>query len=299
MKVFVIVTSFNEPETIGKAVEQIIGPNRDLWPLIQLLVIAPDQSTLKVAEEVCQKYSFENFKLIKDPGQGKPAALNIAVGTITNSGASNQPDDLLILTDGDIYLEDDAIKKLLNQFADPHKEAVGGHPVSADSRTNMFGYFSHLFCSAAHLNRQKDPAIPMSGYLYAIRTSVLAKIFPLPEVVRAEDAYISQKLLFLGSKFTYASDAVVYVKFPKNFTDWFKQKTRSLGGNVQASMSARSILQDFRMMFFPLFFAKSLKELLWSLLLYPLRLLLWIRIYFNHFLKRYKSGAWERIESSK
>lgn len=306
--IYVVLTSFNEPLTIGRAVEQIICPNKDLWPILQLIVVAPDERTLEVTENVCQRYKFERLRLIKDLGQGKPMALNLVVETITNGGLGTSIDDLLIFTDGDVYLGNDAIKNLLKTT---DCGGVGGHPVSVDSRQNMFGYFSHLFCEAAHVRRLKDANVPMSGYLYAIRGDLLSQIFPIPAQIRAEDAYISQKILALGHKISYASDALVYVKFPKNLSDWYKQKTRSLGGNVQVGLlryalvppngasPSRSITQDLRMVFFPLSFAKSLKEFYWSLLLYPLRLFLWMKIYYNHALKRYKSGVWDRIESSK
>lgn len=313
MKLYVIVTSFNEPATIGKAVEQILCPNRDLWASLQLVIVAPDQSTLEVAEKVCQKYKFEDYRLITDPGSGKPVAFNIAVEAIRNDGVGRSLDDLIIFTDGDVYLRDDAIKNLLKNTV---TGGVGGHPVSEDSRQNMFGYFSHLFCKAAHVSRLKNPqTVPMSGYLYTIKGALLSQIFPIPAQIRAEDAYISQKMLSLGYKIDYAPGALVYVKFPKNLGDWYKQKTRSLGGNVQlgllrslaprndglndASPTSRNITQDLRMILFPLLFAKSSKEFFWSLLLYPLRLFLWVKIYCNHALKRYKPGAWDRIESSK
>lgn len=297
MKLYVIVTSFNEPATIGKAVEQILCPNRDLWASLQLVIVAPDQSTLEVAEKVCQKYKFEDYRLITDPGSGKPVAFNIAVEAIRNDGVGRSLDDLIIFTDGDVYLGDDAIKNLLKNTV---TGGVGGHPVSEDSRQNMFGYFSHLFCKAAHVSRLKNPqTVPMSGYLYTIKGALLSQIFPIPAQIRAEDAYISQKITELGYKIAYAPNALVCVKFPKNLGDWYKQKTRSLGGNVQVNTSVRSVIQDLQMLFFPLLFAKSPKEFFWSLLLYPLRLFLWVRIYYNHALKRYKAGAWDRIESSK
>ena len=307
MTIYIIITSFNEPATIGKAVEQIICPNRDLWPYLRIVVVAPDELTLKGAEKVCQKCRFENVRLIQDFGRGKPTALNIAVETITKGGIGTSSDDLLILTDGDVYLENNAIKNLLKHFDDSAMGGAGGHPVSVDSRQNMFGYFSHLFCKAAHVRRLKTIDIPMGGYLYVIRGDLLNQVFPIPAQIRAEDAYISQKILSLGYRIAYAPNALVYVKFPKNLSDWYKQKTRSLGGNVQlsdlplpsSSLPSRSITQDLRMLFFPLLFAKSSEELFWSLLLYPLRFLLWVKIYYNHILRRYKSGAWDRIESSK
>lgn len=412
MQLFVIITSYKEEVTIGRAVEQIICPNTDLWPVLSLFITSPDQPTLKKAEEVCQKHGFKNFHMIQDYGQGKASALNLAVETITKSYAVNPVYDLLILTDGDMYVANDAIKNLLIPFTSVDYKAsggilntvnsvtleksagsytaevagVGGHPVSLDSRTNMFGYFSHLFCEAAHVRRLKNrqqfnnkpentgndldqaqtnsqdelkygvdackPAdfVPMSGYLYAIK--FVDGLFPIPPNVRAEDAYISKKLVDLGYLIGYAPEALAYVRFPKNFSDWVKQKTRSLGGNVQLAgvgyrhssvlakgfklrllhtpskeegsnhielsslpstvqdtkmlgikalnrKTSRSIKQDLAMLFFPLTFAKTPKEFVWSLVLYPLRLYLWLKIYFNHIFNRYPTGMWERIESTK
>lgn len=358
MTLFVILTSYKEEITVGKAIEQIICPNKDLWPNLKLIITAPDNPTLKKAEEVCQSIGFDNFRLLQDAGQGKACALNLAVETITKEHAVTKEEDLLIFTDGDMYIADDAIKNLLKAIGNrehtaieidslsnkqPKLGGVGGHPVSLDDRNTMFGYFSHLFCEAAHKRRLNKvnknstrfiatsgfvqnvlpsvlsnvipkvicnvarPYTPMSGYLYAIRP--VDGIFPIPPEIRAEDAYISQKLVDLGYTIAYAPNALAYVKFPKNLDDWFKQKTRSLGGNVQLlsiksksttkPCKTRSIFQDLQMVLFPLFFARNFKEFIWSLALYPLRLLLWLKIYFNHAFSRYKSGMWERIESSK
>lgn len=297
MHIHVVVTSFNEPATIGKAVEQILLPNRQLWPVLQLVVVAPDQPTLQAAQAACQLSGFDRVRLVKDAGTGKPAALNLAVETITKAGVGTGQDDLLILTDGDVYLQADALRKLVAGCGT--NGMIGGHPVSVDARTSMFGYYSQLFCQAAHVRRLQDASVPMSGYLYAVRADLLNKIFPIPEHVRAEDAYISNKLRALGYTGAYVPDALVYVKFPKTVADWYKQKTRSLGGNVQVSRRTRSIGQDLRLIFFPLRFATSPKELMWSIALYPLRLVLWVRIYFNALFNRYSTGLWARVESSK
>lgn len=304
MQLFVIITSYREESTIGQAVEQIICPNKGLWSQLSLFITSPDDPTLKKAEEVCQSVGFQNYRMLKDTGAGKASALNLAVKTITTEYSVSPKEDLIILTDGDMYMANDAIKNLLNRLQDD-LGGVGGHPVSLDSRASMFGYFSWLFCEAAHQRRLADRSIPMSGYLYAFR--LVDGLFPIPPTLRAEDAYISQKLVAQGFTYAYAPDALAYVKFPKNLSDWYKQKTRSLGGNIQlksfkstkAYAKDRSILQDLRMAFFPVTFAKTPKELWWSFVLYPLRLVLWLKIYVNHVLNRYASGMWERIESSK
>lgn len=297
MDIFVLITSYKEEVTIGKAVEQVIKPNKDLWDHLWLYVTSPDEPTLKKAEEVCQKVGYKNFRLISDPGEGKAVAMNTAVSAISKEHAINNGEDILIMTDGDMYISDNAIKSLVQALSIQKSDGVGGHPVSEDNRNSMFGFYSHLFCEAAHFKRLKDKNVPMSGYLYAVTD--WQGIFPIPNQLRAEDAYISHKLQESGRSISYCPEALAYVKFPKNMSDWFKQKTRSLGGNVQVSTSTRSAGQDLGMLLFPITFAKTPREVLWAMCLYPLRLVLWIRIYFNHVFNRYGTGMWERIESSK
>ena len=349
----VLITSYKEPETIKKAVHAVINQQYStLSPSqIEIIVVAPDDETLISAREAFEsstkqenqlpqskdhdillsrenthsdpstkvggisldnKSGKPNFLTIKDLGQGKPVALNLAVPQALG--------EILLLTDGDMYIGKSSLEEIWGHFANPRVFGVSGHPVSNDSRNNQFGYYSHLFCEAAHQKRLIDPRTPMSGYLYAFRNPFLYKqkmswekamdvknmshektimdIFPIPKEIRAEDAYISTKIQESGYKTDYEPKALAYVKFPKNLDDWIKQKTRSLGGNVQVKHK-RNIFEDLGMALFPIKFAKTPKELTWSLSLYPIRLYLWLKIYLNHFTHNYKPGRWERIESSK
>ena len=101
----------------------------------------------------------------------------------------------------------------------------------------------------------------------------------------------------------YVKDAICYANFSKNIADLIKQKTRSLGGNVQNkkffNTNTRSMLQDIKMVLVPLFYAKNIKELMFSFLIYPLRFYIWLIIYYRHMTNSYKTGIWDRIESSK
>lgn len=362
MAIFVILTSHKEEHTIGRAVEQLLWPNKDLWGVLRLVVVAPDRQTLSKAKEICQKCNYNSYTLLQDTGKGKATALNTAVEYIKANYPVEPEKDVLIFTDGDMYVGDDSVREVVKPFQMPLQGdleglgvmgdadrvdavgrvgGVGGYPVSLDDRATQFGYYSHLFCEAAHVRRLKNRAryegledskdvrkpadfVPMSGYLYAVR--FIDGLFPIPPDVRAEDAYISKKLVDMGYTLGYVPEALAYVRFPKSLGDWLKQKTRSLGGNIQLARVAddsikalesldmssrlsgsplvnlktsRNINQDLAMLLFPLTFAKTPKEFVWSLILYPLRLYLWFRIYYNHIFNRYSTGMWERIESTK
>lgn len=352
IKFTIIITSFNEQLTIKRSIKALVEQKYSFINKneIEIIVVAPDLETISSAKKELESQNvIVNYKVIKDEGKGKPVALNIAF--------KESLGEILILTDGDVYIGQNSLECLVKNLLNPdiqnnldqHKlekverkskekikysksmtaenthnqnipeknalvGGIGGHPLSQNTKNDRFGYYSHLFCEAANQRRIKHPGTPMSGYLYAFKWNPLEKdveshdqkvgekirrsIYPIPKEIRAEDAYISAKIQSLGYVTLYETNSSVYVKFPENMSDWIKQKTRSLGGNVQIHHK-RNIFEDLTMLLFPIKYAKTPKELYWSLTLYPLRLYLWIIIYLNHLNKNYKSGAWERIESTK
>lgn len=291
MKVSIILTSYDEHRSIAKAISQIAKNNINN---LQLLVVAPDQKTIEIAKsEIAKHPQLKGSKVIKDAGIGKPNALNEAIPYAKG--------EITIFTDGDMYISDNAISLLIEGFTDEKVAGVSGHPVSLDDRDTFWGFASHLFCFGAHTMRARPavPSSPMSGYLYAIKmTNAVARLFPLPTEIRAEDAYISKKIAEMGYKINYAPDALAYVKFPKNLKDWIKQKKRSLGGNIQIK-NQRSIFEDLQNAIIPIKFAKTPKEYFFLIGIYLLRLYLWILIYIQHHKKAYSKGKWEQIKSSK
>ncbi len=58
----IVITSFNEPDTIGKAIEAFTKQNID--ESYELIVVAPDKETRDVADK-------HGVKTFKDPGKEK------------------------------------------------------------------------------------------------------------------------------------------------------------------------------------------------------------------------------------
>jgi len=304
----VLLTSYKEPITIKKAISQILGSNKKIIDSLELLVITPDKETFNSAEKQILKHKFKNYKIIKDELKGKPSALNL--------GFKKAKGKILILTDGDMYISDRAVERMVGHFDNDKVGGVSGKVISTNNRHEMFGFFSHLFCNEANEKRRLNKSVHMTGYLYAFPN--LKELYPIPEELRAEDGYISLKIRNMGLKIAYEPKATAYVKFPTNTKDWLNQKTRSLGGNYQlnsyfTNTHTRSLLEDLKGIFLPVKFARTTKEYMFLMYLYPLRLLLWIRIIWEYNLsvvkirrRFFKStpkinqhGVWDRIKSSK
>jgi cellulose synthase/poly-beta-1,6-N-acetylglucosamine synthase-like glycosyltransferase len=288
----IIITSYKEPKTIGRAIESIA---RQKLPQNEILVTAPDEETLNEAKKLKRRYG--NLKLIKDRGEGKPSALNLAV--------SKAKGDILILTDGDVYIEENSIPSLLSYFEDEKIGAVSGNPVSLNPKDKKYGFWSNVLTNVANEIRlesfKNNKRFFCSGYLFAIRKKLFPKI---PENLLSEDGFISYKVYEAGFKIAYSEKSKVYVKYPDTFSDWIKQKKRSAGGYNQLKQSFNIDMRSFKFesvrAFKLLKYVSNLKEFLWLILLYFARVYLWLIIYKDiNLKKKTQKEIWERVESTK
>lgn len=289
LMISIIITSYKEPKTIGKAIESF--QKQKIKERYEIIVVAPDKKTLDAA----RKYKVKCFQ---DSGRGKPSALNLAF--------SKAKGDIIILSDGDVYISDNSVNELIKHFKDKKVGAVSGRPKAMDDRNNLFGFWAHLLNDSAHLERlrrnKKDLPIFCSGYIFAIRKDLFEK---LPQDV-LDDAYISMLILKKGYKIKYEPNAIAYIKNPSNLKDWIKQKRR----NAMGHNHARKLLRGAPQMksFFneavygwykALSYPRNLKEFFWTLFLFPCRLYIWLLGIYDEIKGEEVMKIWKRIESTK
>lgn len=299
----IIITTYKEKRTLPKTIKAILEEN---ILNSELIVVGPDKETEKITQEFSKKYP--DVRYLKDKGVGKPTALNLAFQEARG--------EILVLTDGDVFIEKGAIKNLLKHFETKEIGAVSGHPISINQRNNLFGYWSHFLTDAADYLRKKKNRrgeyLVCSGYLYAFRNIVKE----IPENTLVEDSIISQMIYQQNYQIAYESEAIVYVKYPDNFKDWIKQKIRATGGYIQKLKTKNEKIKTttknlkFKMRGFleevsdgiKLFFTypKNLKEFFWTILLYLARLYLWFIIFWRiKILRKPFSKIWQRVDSTK
>lgn len=310
----VLITAFKEEKTIAKCIESICDQSYSgIMDDFELLLACPDAPTYNAALEMVKQLKIEDkFVFLKDPAKGKPFALNMLMDMAKG--------DILVFTDGDVFFEKDSVKNLVQHFNNSNVELVTGRPKSIDLRNNMMGYFGHLLSDAAHHKRtvdltnnpvgkslnfvKKRDFFPVSGYIYAAKKSDIR--FPADCLV--DDAYISYVVFNKGGRIEYEPNAIAYVKYPTNLSDYFKQKARSTGGYMQLwqynvvkkSTKTRSFFRELEYFWFPIQYAKNIKEFFWTLMLYPIRLWLWIKIFWDRkIIKKDFIKTWVRIESTK
>jgi len=309
----VIIVSWKESETIGRCIKSIADSKYSgISGDFQIIQVSPDKETLNAGNNIASelKLSKSQYIQIIDPCRGKPFALGLAV--------KKAKGDIIIWTDGDTYFGKNAVKELIKPFKNTHVGGVSGRPRSMDKRDNIFGYWGHLLSDSAdhrRINTMKridenyyisgKTFFPMSGYIMATKRLP----FNIPSDVLSDDAYISYQLRNYNYEIGYARNAECFVKYPTTLRDYYKQKVRSLGGFTQLKnmnifkrdRQSRSFLIELGYTLYVFKYARSLKEFIWSLLLFPVRLLTWIKIFWERTIlkKGMPKQGWDRIESTK
>lgn len=294
----IILTAWKEERTAGIAARKLIISARKIDQSAELILVCPDLGTYDAVKKVVKEEKFENFTYVQDPGKGKPHALNIAKGSVRG--------DIIVSTDGDVYVDENALSELIKPFTDDSVGGVTGRPVSLNDRTTMWGYWGHMFMDAAHKKRMETLGeggfFVMSGYLLAVRADISWKI---PDGV-LDDIYLTYAVYNKGYRIAYAPEARVFVHQPTNMKDWLTQKVRSLSGhsNIQQYFSdvpkTRSFRGDISYFFFPLSYARKVRELIWGLIQYPVRMFTWIRVFWVVRVRRLRAAdVWKRVESTK
>tara|TARA_Y100000034_G_C6877045_1_gene401275 strand:+ start:630 stop:1505 length:876 start_codon:yes stop_codon:yes gene_type:complete len=291
-----VINSFREPELLKKAIEAVLRNN--IKEKYELVIAAPDEENEKVVKGFQKKN--KDVKFFKDPGKGKSFALNLVFKELKG--------DIWIFTDGDIYVDANAINEILELFKDKKVGCVTGRPISTNSKKNILGFWSHLlFDAGAHkirkeLDTQKK-FLEGTGYLFAFRNNITRNI----PVNVAEDAIVPYITMKKGYRVRYADKALVYVKNPTNLRDFVKQRIRT--GKAHEALEEYAPffpkVKSFRNELFKgprlaLGYPKSIKEYLWTSLLFFTRLFIWFVIKWDEKVvnKRY-GDAWERVESTK
>jgi cellulose synthase/poly-beta-1,6-N-acetylglucosamine synthase-like glycosyltransferase len=308
----VIITSYKEPKTIGKAIKAIADSSYSGIPKpFEVIQVSPDKETLAAGRNVAKSLKLgSKYIQIVDPLRGKPYALKMALRKAKG--------EIIVLTDGDAKFKRNAVKELLKPFDNIKVGGVTGRPIAVNKRDNFYGYMGNVLADSGHHRRthmmdkvkggfyiSSQTFFPMSGYIMAIRNVIKN----LPSDVLSDDAYISYSLRNMDLEIVYNPKAKVEVKYPTTFKDYYNQKVRSLGGFIQLKQygvfkrdkQSRSFFIEIPYTFFVLTYARNIKEFTYSLLMFPTRLLVWLGILIERVIlkKGIPKSGWKRIESTK
>jgi len=297
--IHILITSYKEPKSTLRAVKLFL--NQKIKQPHEVIVVDPFPEVEKFLKKEIKS---KKLKFYLDPGEGKAYALNLLFQEL----GSQDPKDIFILTDGDVYTSKNSISEILKIFEDEKIGCVTGRPISIDSRKTKYGLWAKVAFAGIDKARtkfaKKRQFFECSGYLFAIRKGVIAD-FPTKT---SEDSIIPYLFWKKGYKIGYAPKAEVYVQNPSNWKDWLNQKIRNIKGHENLTKIApdmprtKSLFNEIKEgALFAITLPKNPREMAWTLQLYFARLYLYFKAFRELKQKKKYSDGWREneIESTK
>jgi biofilm PGA synthesis N-glycosyltransferase PgaC len=252
--VSVIMAVHNGAELLAKKIDHLLELD---YPQDRIEIIIVSDGSTDRTNRILETTHHPRVKpIICEEHRGKAAALN--------AGIQSAKGQILLFVDTRPWLEPNALRNLISNFADPKVGCAGGNlvPVDDDQGVSMKAV-SDLYWRMEQWIRNReaevDSAIGVVGAFYAIRREL---VMTLPEGIILDDLFQSLNVIRQGYRCVLDSRALVFDTWPKQSRNEFSRKVRTLAGNFQLLQMAPWILSRQNRLRFELISHKLLRLLI-------------------------------------
>jgi cellulose synthase/poly-beta-1,6-N-acetylglucosamine synthase-like glycosyltransferase len=240
--VTVIVAAFNEEGAIARKLEMLLA--LDYPAESRQILVASDCSTDRT-DDIVRGFAARGVELVALAARGgKTAAQNRAV--LQARG------DILLFTDATTELAPDAIRKLVEPFADPSVGCAGAHLEYRSAVGTAVGRGGGLYWRYEKLVKQLESRanslVGVSGCLYAVWRRLYVPI--APDLI--SDLVIALDIFSRGHVSIYVARAVAFERTNESADREFAMRSRVVVRSINAMVQRAPLLNPFRAGFFAL-----------------------------------------------
>lgn len=221
--VSIVMVVRNEEAVLPRKLQNLLALD---YPEYEVVVVS-DGST-DDTESILAEYQQDPRLqvLLKQLSQGKAAGLNDAL--------SRAKGDVVVFTDARQAIEPQAVRFLVENFADPEVGCVSGELMLGDIESGEtsqgLGLYWRIEKQIRVLEAASGSMIGATGAIYAVRRSLLTT---LPEGTILDDVYLPMEVVRQGKRAVFDGRARAWDS-PNLGTDReFNRKVRTLSGNYQ------------------------------------------------------------------
>ena len=228
----IIVAAHNEAHTLPDKLHNLLQMD---YPQDRLeVVVVSDGSTDGTNELLSQRVDGKLLAFILPEHKGKAIALN--------RGIEAARGEVLVFTDARQRIEENALKCLTADLADPEVGCVSGELMLARAKQEPgegAGLYWRMEKKIRRWESLSGSVVGATGALYAARRSL---VVPLPEGILLDDVYIPMHVARQGARVVFEPEARVWDSLPASLGQEFRRKIRTLTGNYQMLQSVSWLL---------------------------------------------------------
>jgi cellulose synthase/poly-beta-1,6-N-acetylglucosamine synthase-like glycosyltransferase len=232
--VSVIMAVHNGTELLSKKIDHLLELD---YPQDRIEIIIVSDGSTDGTNRILEAIHHPRIKpVICDEHRGKAAALNACIARAQG--------EILVFVDARPWLQANALRFLVSNFADPKVGCVGGNLIPVDDGQDAgMKAVSDLYWRMEQWIRNREAqvysAIGVVGAFYAIRRELVTA---LPGGIILDDLLQSLNIIRQGYRCVFDARACVYDTWPKKSRNEFSRKVRTLAGNFQLLQMAPWVL---------------------------------------------------------
>jgi poly-beta-1,6-N-acetyl-D-glucosamine synthase len=230
-----IVAAYNERDLIKEKITNTLSLK---YPAGKLQLVFVTDGSSDGSPEIIAGYP--QIKLLHtDERKGKISAVHRAVEQVIS--------DIIIFTDANTFLNEDALILIGRHYGDPKVGAVAGEKrviidAAADATAGE-GFYWKYESKLKEWDSELYSVVGAAGELFSIRTALYEPV-PLNSIL--DDFMISMRIAEKGYVIVYEPEAYAQEDTSANITEELKRKVRIAAGGIQSVIWLRSLLNPFR-----------------------------------------------------
>ncbi|MBL6448918.1 glycosyltransferase family 2 protein [Fulvivirga sp. 29W222] len=231
-----VIAAYNEDECIRQKIENSL--NLD-YPADKLKVLIVTDGSTDETMNIIKSYP-QVLHYHEDNRNGKIAAVNRVIRFVKSP--------VVVFSDANTTLNDDAIKNIVRHFNNPKVGLVAGEKrvisKNADgAAASGEGFYWKYESKLKQWDSELHSVVGAAGELFAIRTDLFD---PVDENIIIEDFYISLKIAMNGRKVEYEPAAYAMESGSASVKEELKRKIRIAAGGIQAIVKLAPLLNIFK-----------------------------------------------------
>jgi cellulose synthase/poly-beta-1,6-N-acetylglucosamine synthase-like glycosyltransferase len=235
-KVSIIIPVFNEADVIKQKIDNCLKIN---YPKDKLEILIGSDGSNDGTDKIAQSYTGQGIKFFSTKErQGKPSTINKLVKA--SSG------EILFFSDARQLIANDALIKLVRNFADPEVGCASGELIYRRG-SGITGRGIGLYWEYEKYLRQKESdiysMIGATGAIYACRKKLFE---PLPQDIVLDDVYTPLSIVKKGYRAIFDRTAFAFDDVSVTPREEHIRKKRTLFGNYQIFFRIPDMLNPFK-----------------------------------------------------
>ncbi len=229
-QVHVLMAAYNEEAVIGEKLDNLLALD---YPADKLHIWVGSDNSTDGTNAILEAYAQQHARIRVQVFRQRTGKIGIQNRLF--QGLHLQPNDLLLLTDADVLLAPDAVRRLAEQFQDARVGLAAANPLNKSAMATGVSHLERTYIQGENNTKYFEGLLwgtmmGAFGACYMLRASLYK---PVPENFKVDDFFITMSVLRDGYQAIKVPQARCFEDSPDDMDEEYRRKVRISTGNFQ------------------------------------------------------------------